>query len=75
MSRTCATVCSPKGMSSVLSDSVDDGRGIGLEHDSPVADLVQGQHDDVQVLEDGALLHVLPQDLGHRLVHAVQDGH
>ena len=56
-------------------DSVDDGVGVALQDDAAVANLVHGQHDDVEVLEQGPLLHVLPQDERDGVENAVQNGH
>ena len=48
---------------------------IGLEDDATVADLIDGQHDDVQILEERFLFDVFSQNLADRVVHAVQDSH
>ena len=43
---------------------------------SPViTDLVHGQHDDVNVVQERPLLHVFPQDHAHRFIQTVQNGH
>ena len=38
-----------------------------------VADFIQGQHNDIQVVEEGSFFDILPQNLTDRLVQAVQN--
>ena len=56
-------------------DSVHHSIGIGLENDAAVDDLIYGEHDDVERVEQSPALNILTQDLADGVVDAVKNGH
>jgi len=52
--------------------SLSDRDGVTLQDNSVVADLVDGKHDAVHVVDEVALLNVLPQDVTDGVVQAVE---